>query len=133
MMTARDAVMLAQGYTRVAVWVYLMFALVSLAFGAVTILSPDVYETIAYADKRKVMSIGYSLVAVTMLLAVLHLNARSNAALTLGQALQGEEAGGGNGAVFRRLSALWALFFMAAIIIVVNYCVLIYAVDGGLF
>jgi len=135
-MTPKDAATIAQGFTRLSITVYLAFIVFSVAFAGVTVLSPDVFETPAYDDKRKIMCIGYSLVAVTMLLAVLHLMARSNAALTLGKELI-EKAHGTQEiqalSAFRTTSTLWALFFMTATIITVNYIVLIYAVDGGLF
>ena len=133
-MMAGQALSAAQNYTRSALLTYLVFVIVSLAFAALTVLSPDIYETEAYADKRKVMSICYTLVAVTMLLIVLHLTARSNASLALGRALAAKDAGADTASgVFRGLSTLWGLFFMAAPIITVNYIVLIYAVEGGLF
>ena len=135
-MTAKDALTASQGFTRMALGIFVVFLLISLAFAGVTVLSPDVHETLAYDDRRKVMCIGYTLLAVTLLLAVLYLTGRSNAALKLGKALMPPEPdheAAKSTAVFKPLTALWALFFMTAIIIVVNYIVLIYAVDGGLF
>jgi len=135
-MTAKDAVAVAQGYTRMTLGVCLVFIVISLLFSGVTVLSPDVHETLEYDNQRKVMCIGYTLLSVTMLLAVLHLTGRSNAALRLGHELlpvdPDAEATKPTG-IFRPLSALWALFFMTTIIITVNYIVLIYARDGGLF
>jgi len=135
-MTPKDVVTLAQGFTRLSLMVYLVFILASVAFAGVTVLSPDIFETPAYDDKRKVMCIGYSLISVTMLLSVLQFTARSNAALLFGKELieKDAEAHGPKAlGAFRSTSTLWALFFMTAIIITVNYIVLIYAVEGGLF
>lgn len=135
-MTANDAVKASQGFTRLMLLVYLAFLAISLLFAGLTVLTPEIFETLAYADKRIVMAIGYSLSGCTLLLIALHLNGRSNAALTLGQQLMLAEDSADtarpNG-LFKPISALWALFFMAAIIITVNYIVLIYAVDDGLF
>ena len=135
-MTASDAVKISQGFTRLLLGTCLVFLLFSLAFAGLTVLSPDIHETEAYANVRKVMAIGYALPAVTMLLLSLWLTGRANAALRLGEEIMlsdsQAEAVKSIG-VFRPLSALWALFFVTAIIIVVVYIVLIYAVDGGLF
>ncbi len=135
-MTPKDAVVIAQGFTRLSLNTYLVFVLISLAFAGMAVLSEDIFETPAYDDKRKIMCIGYTLLSVTMLLFVLYLTARSNAALTLGKELmQGRAESQEIKAlgVFRSMSTLWVLFFMTAIIITVNYIVLIYAVEGGLF
>ncbi len=135
-MTPKDTVALAQEYTRLSLKAYLFFILISFTLAGVTILSPDIFETPAYDDKRKIMCIGYTLLSVTLLLFILYLTARSNAALTLGKELMlGHEETQEIKAlgVFRSMSTLWVLFFMTAIIITVNYTILIYAVESGLF
>ena len=135
-MKETDALGISQGFLRMALWAYFVFLLISVVFAGVTVFWPEVHETLAYDDRRKMMSIGYTLISVTLLLLVLRLNGRSNAALKYGQASVAD-GGGAEPAprpdVFRPLSALWALFFMTAIIIAVNYTVLIYAVEGGIF
>lgn len=135
-MTASDAVRISQGFTRLLLWSYLAFLLLSLAFAGLTVMTTDVYETLAYANKRIVMAIGYTLAGSTLLLIALHFTGRSNAALTLAEELMAKDSEAETVrsiGLFKRTSALWALFFMVAIIITVNYIVLIYAVDGGLF
>ena len=135
-MTPGDAVKISQGFTRLSLWVYLAFLTLSLVFAGLTVLSPEISETLPYADNRIVMAIGYSLSGGTLLLIALHLNGRSNAALTLGEHLLLASEGADMLpaiSLFKRTSALWALFFMAAIIITVNFIVLIYAVEGGIF
>jgi hypothetical protein len=135
-MTAGDAVRISQGFTRMLLGTYVVFLLFSLSFAGLTVLSPDIHETEAYANVRKVMAIGYALPAGTMLLLALWLTGRSNAALRLADdvmaAVSVNETRESIG-LFRPLSALWPLFFITAIIIVVVYIVLIYAVDSGLF
>lgn len=131
-MTAMDAVHVAQGYARLLFWNFGAFLVLSLGFGGLTILSPEIRETLPYADMRKLMVIGYGLPALALVLAALHFCARMNAALEMAGAMAGAEAQAGEG-VFRPLSVLWLLTLYPAIIIVVSYTLLIYAVDGGLF
>ena len=131
-MTAKDAVDLGLRFSRLnAINIYVFF-LLSLAFGGWTVLSSDINETEAYADVRKVMAIGYVLLAVSTLLLSLHFTSRASAAFKLGGRLVEPPEAGSKG-VFRGISVLWVLFPMVATIIVVSYIVLIYAVDGGLF
>lgn len=135
-MTASEAARISQGFTWLSLWNYLAFLVLSLTFAGLTVLSPEINGTAAYADMRIVMAIGYSLVAVTLLLIALKMTGRSNAALKLAAELIGTDAAAeaaAQGGLFRPMSALWPLFFMTAIIIVVNYIILIYAVDRGLF
>ena len=85
-MTAMDAVRISQGFTRLSLWNYFGFLGLSLGFSGLTVLSPEIHETLAYADMRKVMIIGYTLPAVTLLLIALYLTGRSNAALRFAEA-----------------------------------------------
>lgn len=135
-MNATEAVQISQGYTRMSLTNFIAFLLFSLAFAGVTVLSPDIHETAAYADVRKVMCIGFTLPGIVMLLIALHFTAKSNAAMRLAEELMfadEEKQSVRSIGIFRQTSTLWALFFMTAIIIVTNYITLIYAVDGGLF
>ncbi len=131
-MTAKDAVEVGLRFTRLnAINIY-FFVLLSLTFGGLTVLSSDINETEAYADVRKVIAIGYVLLAASTLLLSLHFTSRASAAFKLGGRLADPSEGGSKG-VFRGVSVLWVLFLMVATIIIVTYIVLIYAVDGGLF
>lgn len=116
-----------------------IFMILALVFGGWAVLSPDFNETAPYADLRKLAAIGYSMVSVILIVLTLKLMVRMNAALRLAQSTLSPSADGSAEAqkdarrLFRPISALWALFPMTAIMIVVNYIILIYAVDGGLF
>ncbi len=135
-MTSAGAADIARRYTALTLACYLAFMMVSLLFAGITVLSPDIFETAAYEDRRKVMAMGYTLLSVTLLLGMLALNTRANAMQKLGLALMAQ----GDipqmplvKSAFRTINPLWILSLMAATIITVNYTVLIYAVEGGLF
>jgi len=135
-MTSKEAYDIALKYMRLNIRNFYIFIAVGLAFGGWTVLTSDVNETEAYADLRKVMAVGYTLISVSLLMVTIKYMVRSNAAVKLaGELLQGEPASerAQSLSIFKPTSILWALFAMTAIIIVVNYIVLIYAVDGGLF
>jgi len=131
-MTAKEAVDVGVRFTQLNVRNIYVFILLSLVFGGWTVLSADINETEAYADVRKVMAIGYVLLAVSTLLLSLHFTSRASAAFKLGGGIA-DPSGARTKGVFRGVSVLWVLFPMVAIIIIVTYIVLIYAVDGGLF
>lgn len=134
-MTAKDAVAAGLKFSQLNIRNIYAFILLSLLFGGLTVLSADINETEAYADLRKVMAIGYLMLSVPLLLLSLHFSARANAAFSLGGALAADHPAieRPTKGIFRGTSLLWVLFPMVAIIIVVTYIVLIYAVDGGLF
>jgi len=132
-MTATEVANIAVRYTRLGTRNIYVFILLAVMFGGWTVISPDVNETEVYADVRKVMAIIYTLLSVSLLLISLHFTARGNAAFRLAAELLPSEAAALVPGVFRPVSALWILFPMTATIIIINYVVLIYAVDGGLF
>ena len=135
-MDAIETVRAAQGYVRLSLWNFALFLGLSLLFGGGTVLSPEINETLAYADIRKVMAIGYAIPALALLLSGLYLCGRSNATLRLGALVAGplmNEAQSDWQGAFRPLNPLWLLVFYPAILIAVVYVVLIYAVDSGLF
>lgn len=133
-MDAVDAIRVAQGYLRLSLMNFTLFLGLSLLFGGWTVVSPDIHETLAYADIRKVMAIGYAIPGVALLLSALYLCGRSNATLKFAAALaRPAMTEGGWEDAFRTLNPLWLLVFYPAVLIAVTYVILIYAVEGGMF
>lgn len=135
-MDAMAAIRAAQGYLRISWLNFVVFLALSLCFGGWTVLSPEIHETLAYADIRMIAAIGYTIPALALLLCGLYLCGRSNATLRLAATLSKpvtDEDKAAWDAAFRPLNPLWLLVFYPAVLIAVIYVILIYAVDGGLF
>lgn len=130
-MTSKDAAALAARYASLTLRNSHIFTALCIGFVVWIVASPDLHETEAYADVRKLLAIVFCVLAIPLMLATLKLMARMNAAARLaGELLQADAEAAG---LFRPVSPLFALASMTTAIIIVTYIILIYAVDGGIF
>lgn len=132
-MTSSEAYGIAQGYTRIAMTAIYVFTMLCVGFVVWIVNSTDLHETESYDDLRKLLALVFSIFAVPLMLAAVKLLARSNAAVRLAGELFNSEHSESDTRLFRPVSPMFAFFAMTVAVIAVNYIILIYAVDGGLF
>ena len=135
-MTSNDAYDISLRYTGLVMRTVYAFIALSVGFVVWIVVSTELNETEAYADVRKMLALVFTIMSVSLMLATLRLMAKANAASDMARALFHGDAA--NEAVkdirlFRPVSPMFALCGMLVAIIVVNYIILIYAVDGGFF
>lgn len=135
-MTSKDAYDIALSYTRMTMRNVHVFIALCVGFVVWIVVSTELNETEAYADVRKMLALVFSVMSISLMLATLRLMAKANAGADMARTLFHSDPA--NEAVkdirlFRPVSPMFALFGMLVAIIIVNYIILIYAVDGGFF